>query len=236
MIIKDHPVQKLLTPTVLGEWYDATHLSGMGFLRLQLQHPYRLEALSYKKVSVLPERVTSYFVQYTDPDVRTKLLPNELVYLRFNVDQNLIYKGVSPLRYVKDMVAQDKSITQFTIANMVKNGGGLIFMPEDETTMSEEEHRGLKSLLSNAFRGLRAGATEVISQKLKLIELKGAIQSLHVKELRHTPEERICAVFGVPPVLANLGTGLETTQNQRNNYASPSGICRNNNKTKTRKS
>tara|TARA_Y100000310_G_scaffold47500_3_gene44083 strand:- start:6331 stop:7659 length:1329 start_codon:yes stop_codon:yes gene_type:complete len=62
------------------------------------------------------------------------------------------------------------------------------------------------------FQGDQRGDVMVTSGRIKIDTLDVDIAKLNIDKLRQIPEERVCAVIGIPAAVVGFGTGMEQTK------------------------
>ena len=227
--IDNHPIIGQLKALMLGALYDATYLTGDGILAIERNTvgvPTNLCYISYKSLRIRRHRMTvgreSQFITVyeersldTGASQRKLYSEDEVFHLRWQIHPKAPWRGRSPLETVLGSVYTD-AIAETYIGSMLYNSGvpGLIIMPaeNDAQNLSEELAHKIKNQFDSGFNATRAGRTAVMGERYEITELRGAAQRISISDVRHVPEERICAVSGVHPALASLGTGIEGTR------------------------
>ena len=227
--VDNHPIIEQLYALMLGALYDAAYLTGDGILaigRNSVGIPEDLCYISYHSLRIRRHRVTNgtttvfttvYEERSMDPGASQLkyYTEDEVFHLRWQIHPKAPWRGRSPLETVVGSVRTD-AVAETYIGSMLYNSGvpGLIIMPgkDDKQNISEELAHKIKEQFDSGFNAARAGKTAVMGERYEVTEIRGAAQRLNLSDIRHVPEERICAVSGVHPALANLGTGIEGTR------------------------
>ncbi len=225
----DHPLLEQLEPLMLGGLYDAAYFSGDGILAIErnaLGIPDKLCYISYRALTIRRHRVTNGKVtqhvtifeeRSLDPGMskRTYYSEDEVFHLRWQINPRAPWRGRTPLETVLGEIRTDAVAEAYT-GSMLYNSGvpGLVVMPaeDDPQSLDEELAQKIKRQFDAGFSATNVGRTAVLGERYEITEVKGAAQRLNIAHIRHIPEERICAVSGVHPALANLGTGIEGTR------------------------
>ena len=164
----------------------------------------------------------SHFVYRPDSTKEAQHLPIEdVVYLPFGLDPNNVRRPRSPLASVMREIFTDEESAQF-LANLLRNYGvpPLIFTPEPSAAntnappITPEMLDKMKVQLAQKFGGDNRGEVMVSGVPMKVTKAGYSPTDLNLDKLRLLPESRVCAVLGVPAIVANLYLGnLHSTYN-----------------------
>lgn len=138
------------------------------------------------------------------------LHPDDVIHLRMGVDPNNTRKGANQLRSLYREIFTDQEAGEFT-SQILANLGvpGTIISPDGDVGITQDEADAVKAKYDRKFGGDGRGGTLVMSGKTKVSVLTWTPEQLNLEMLRRIPEERICAVLQVPPIVAHLGAGLD---------------------------
>ncbi len=120
-------------------------------------------------------------------------------------------KGLSPLKSVLREVCTDNEAATFSAA-LLRNLGvpGLIVSPKSGTNPpTAAQARAMKEALQEQTTGDRRGETIVPTLAVDVTQLGFSPEDIVLDKIRDIPEERICSVLGIPPVVVGLGAGLQ---------------------------
>ena len=235
----DHPILKILAdpnrdiiqswPQFLLDLIIIYFAEGVCIIRIQTDEqgmPIGFEAVSQARIKTRNKRVLIDGVVVED---ESTLIP--LVYRygsghsiqRYGPQQWFYYAGNSPM---DDVIPEspllpaslylylDKATVESAYGRMKSPVLGLVY---DQTaaggnlTLSKKQQDALDKQLDEA-RGLGAGKPGVFTGLGKPMELQGPHQSFQFNNVHALAEERISAIFGLPPSVLQLGTGLEQTK------------------------
>ncbi len=152
------------------------------------------------------------FYEYS-PDGRTTFfLPEDIIHLKIGLDPTDHRLGFAPLKGVLREVFGDDEASRFSAAllgNMAVPG--VILSPKDPTDIGpdEDEAEGMKEAYQERFGGTERGKPLVMTSAMDVQVVSFSPEQMDFKALRRLPEERVCAVLGVPPIVAYLGAGLD---------------------------
>jgi len=141
----------------------------------------------------------------------TKIDPADVVHFRYGLDPQNTRKGLSPLRSLMREIWTDEESANFTAA-LMKNLGvpGVVLSPEStDARPNAEQAKEMKEAFMSKFGGDRRGEPMVLEVPTKVQVLSFSPEQMLLRELRRVPEERVCAVLGVPAIVVGLGAGLE---------------------------
>lgn len=144
------------------------------------------------------------------------LAPEEMIHLRHHVlDPMNERKGISPLKAALRDICTDNESASYT-ASLLRNAGvpGALICPEGasgperELVFERRQREELASLWRSKFTGDRRGEPFVAPVPMKVMPFSFNPQQMLIDKVTERPEERICALLNIPPVVLNLGTGL----------------------------
>ena len=144
-----------------------------------------------------------------------KVVPLEIedvVHFRYGLDPRNIRLGLSPLGSAMREVFTDDEAANFTAA-LLKNLGipGLLVNPKEGGVMPEDKE-AVKEWFKTKFAGDRRGEPLVMGGPTEIKQLGFSPTELDLGKLRQIPEERVCALLGIPAAVVGFGTGLEQTK------------------------
>lgn len=140
--------------------------------------------------------------------VRTK----DMLHFRHGLDPHNHRRGYAPLKTVLREILGDEEAGRFS-TGLMRNFGvpGVILVPDEYDGLGpdEEQAEAIKSTYQERFTGSRRGEPLVLTNRMKVETVSFSPSELDFKTLRRLPEERVCAVLGVPAIIAQLGAGLD---------------------------
>ena len=137
--------------------------------------------------------------------------PGDVVHFRYGLDPQNTRKGFSPLRSLMRELFTDEEAANLT-ASLMRNLGvpGVVLSPEStDARPNAEQAKEMKEAFMSKFGGDRRGEPMVLEVPTKVQVLSFSPEQMLLRELRRVPEERVCAVIGVPAIVVGLGAGLE---------------------------
>jgi HK97 family phage portal protein len=140
-----------------------------------------------------------------------KVLPEDIVHLRYGLDPDNPRKGLSQLAPVLREIFTDNEASNFGAA-LLKNMGvpSVIISPTSEdVAITKEKAEAIKKRFKDAVTGDNRGEPLIMSAGVRVNTVSLSPQQLDLKMLHRLPEERISAIFGVPAIVAGLGAGLD---------------------------
>jgi len=152
--------------------------------------------------------------EYSPFGVPMRVEVEDVVHLRFGIDPRNVRLGLSELHSLLREVFTDDEAAAFT-ATILGNAGvpGLaVFPATPDVTMSEQDKRDTKEYLKHAYSGDRRGEPLVMTAPMKVEQFGFNPQQLDLAKLREIPEERVCAVIGIPAAVVGFGSGLAQTK------------------------
>ena len=125
------------------------------------------------------------------------------------------YFGQPPLRPGARATTLDNAATDF-VDTTLRNHAMPNVLIETESEITDALHKRLRSKWREAFGGRHRGEPAFLQKGMKVHQLMMTLKDLEFPDLREVSEARICAVFGVEPVL--VGTKLGLTHNAYKGY------------------
>jgi HK97 family phage portal protein len=155
------------------------------------------------------EYISHYLYQVDGRQVR---LPREdVVHFRNGLDPSNYRLGLSPLASVLREVVTDNEASTYA-ASILRNMGvpGIVITPKnDDAVLLDGDAEAIKRKFMARFTGDERGKPLVMSVPLDLHFPGFSPSDLMLDKVRDIPEERICAVLGIPPSVVGLGAGLD---------------------------
>ncbi len=136
----------------------------------------------------------------------------DVVHFRNGLDPRNIRLGLSDLGSAMREVFTDDEAANFTAA-LLKNLGipGLLINPKESGVMPGDKE-AVKEWFKTKFAGDRRGEPLVMGGPTEIKQLGFSPAELDLGKLRQIPEERVCALLGIPAAVVGFGTGLEQTK------------------------
>lgn len=136
--------------------------------------------------------------------------PEQVVHFRYWIpDMADNRKGRRPLTAVRREVYADNKASEVAAAMLRKPRPSGILMPDGEAEVLEDHLRHIKQAASEATSAENAGSILALGGGTKFVQLSFSPKDLALDEARRKPEERVCAVFQLPPVVVGIGAGLD---------------------------
>jgi len=170
----------------------------------------RLGFLRPDRVEIKPgaKREDDIFV-YTIGTTKRYIERKDVIHFKLPNPKNDFY-GLSPIEVIAREGDLDQRMTDFASA-FFKNAGvpfGLLTVPGATT---EEEKKQIRSRWRRAFQGIKKWfQLLILNQESAKYQALGLSQKdMEFESTRKQVESRICAAFGVPPILVGALVGLE---------------------------
>lgn len=150
--------------------------------------------------------------EYTPNGKPLILSVEDVLHLPLNIDPDNPRKGRSPLTPLFAELFTDQEAAAFTAA-LLKNMGvpGVILTPDPsaEGGPNEEQSEHIKELYKAKFGGDNRGEPMVIPGPMKVEVVSFSPEQLSLEKVRLLSETRVCAVLGVPAIVAHLKAGMD---------------------------
>jgi HK97 family phage portal protein len=165
---------------------------------------------------------TSYLTHYEFKVGQREIdyAPEDIVHFREGMDPTNLRKGFSRFRAGLREVFVDNEAA-LHVASILRGipVAGMVMSPDPSAykdgniSLTREQADEMKALATSKFTGDRRGEPMIHSIPLKVQELGSYLSKLDTRDIRRIPEERIAALFKIPPGVVKLGAGLD-----RNTY------------------
>lgn len=218
-VIVNHPVYQIIWPVWQSYNYaiiDVLIREGNAYFLKQRSSSGRLTGLSYIAPGMIfieqnqNGLISGYRVKTA---MGSEFFPaDEILHLRWLQDRHQPQLGISPLKSLSDLLIADNQSVQSTAA-LISNLGilGLIISPDDELggQFDQEQIDLLRRQIQSEYSGRRRGLTAVFNRKVRIQTLTPDMSKFATDWITSLTEERICAVFGINPIVLYLGSGLD---------------------------
>lgn len=236
--VKDSPIIDLLENP--NGWYDLpalmsgwiiSELAGRGGMSWTYKH----RSGSGKLVGL--EYIPHFVVRpWTNPDsdnfldswkVSTQggyldVKPEDMLVQRFGPINPLRPQlSVGPLEAVLMDIGTDKQAASYT-ASLLRNVGvtphlispAIKDLQGVEIEFGQAQADQIEAKWSEKITGENRGRPLIMPIPVSVESLSFSPQDMNLEALRNVSEERVCAALGIPPVVLNLGTGLQQSNNR----------------------
>lgn len=171
--------------------------------------PFQLWNINARLIK--PIGTASEFISYYEYRVNGKLIKlpiEDIIHFRMGEDPDDPRLGFSALRSVVREIAADNSASLYSGA-VLKNGGmpSLLFAPKTGS-MTPENAEYLLSKWKQKYSKEKSGLVGFLPEAMDLLTLGFSPDKMAITESRKTPEERICSVLGISPMVLGLSAGL----------------------------
>ena len=158
----------------------------------------------------LPEEFIDYYC-YSVPGLNPVLIkPSEVVHFRFGNDVENPRMGLSPLKSAVREIYSDSEAANWT-ASLLKNAAvpGLIVSPDSQLPIKPGDVEEVRAYFDESYTGDNRGKPHVMRGPTKLMQFGFSPEQMNLKDIRRLPEERVCALLGIPAIVAGVGAGLD---------------------------
>jgi HK97 family phage portal protein len=227
-IERDHPMAQLIrnpNPFYSGHLLEMATLinlvlNGNAYwlkVRNRMRGPVQLWYVPYWMMQPkAPDDGSAYISHYaySPLGVPIRVEVEDVVHLRYGIDPQNIRQGLGLLTPLLREIFTDDEAAAFT-ASLLRNAGvpGLVVSPASESaTVSETDKKDVKEYLKQAFSGDARGEPLVMTGPTRVEQFGFDPQKLDLARLREIPEERVCAMLGMPAAVVGFGSGLAQTK------------------------
>jgi len=227
-IVPDHPMAELIrnpNPYYSGHVMQMATLidvvlKGDGYwlkVRNRTRAPIELWYAPWWMMSPkAPDDGSAYIshYEYSPLGLPIRVEVEDVVHLRYGLDPRNIRCGLGQLTPLLREVFTDDEAAAFT-ATILGNAGvpGLVVSPaESGASVTEVDKQDTKEYFKKAFGGESRGEPLVMTGPTRVEQFGFSPQQLDLAKLREIPEERVCAVLGIPAAVVGFGSGLAQTK------------------------
>jgi len=168
--------------------------------------PLEMYVLHPAAVRVLPDKfkyIKGYLYKPGGASVEYPLSPDQMLYMKYP-NPNSEYEPLSPLSAAKDDIILDLNALAYNKA-LFKNRAIPAYALKTEQELEAVHIRRLKKEVAQLFGGAgKAGKTMVLEKGLEWQKIQLTPDEVQWLEGRKMTREDICAVYGVPPVIAGI--------------------------------
>jgi HK97 family phage portal protein len=216
------PDEKMNGAAFLARWLVMLHVTGTFRARIyrnDLKLPARLVPVlpPARLVPVVSLRAGTppLYYEYQDVGVREDVAAEDVFEDKF-FDPRDEYNGLAPLAVALGAVDMDAAQTEYVRA-FFDNGGvpsGVIQVKN--TTLKDDEAEGILArwMRKYARSSYMRGAPAVLDENAEYQRIGSNLDELESADLTERAEARVCAPFGVPPVLVGSLVGLKHQNNR----------------------
>ena len=156
------------------------------------------------------EGMVAYYEYDPGDGEKVKINKKDIVHWKWMVDPERPWRGMGAIEAAAKDVDSDVESTRYIYA-LLKNDAiprvAVTLVEGDELTPAKAERLGAEWM--EKYSGENRGRPAFLEAGMTIQRLGMNMQELSMEALKEVPESRICAAFGVPPVIASLLVGLK---------------------------
>lgn len=156
--------------------------------------------------------VSHYEYRPVGSSAAIKLAPRDVVHFRaIALDPRNPRLGLGSLRPLLREISTDEQAANFSASILRNMGvpGGLISPKDASSVLKPEDKAEMKQYMQTEFTGDNRGQWMVATIPTEVKQFGFDPASLMLANLRDVPEERVCALLGIPAAVVGFGTGLQ---------------------------
>lgn len=141
---------------------------------------------------------------------REEVDPLEIIHFRQGIDPENTMKGLSRAKSIMREIMTDTEASQYNYS-ILKNMGimGFWISPSKDDEFNPNAREEIQKQAIEQTGGKNRGKPAVFSRKIEVNQFGNTPDKMQVRDIVKTPEERICAIFRIHPMVVGLGAGLE---------------------------
>ena len=193
------------------------NLYGNAYARMERDKagiPIALHYIPYKSVEVKQNDVNGLITHYEikkKNGVKLRVPRRNMIHLRRGMSPANTALGVSPLKPLMSEVWVDIVAGNYT-GDLLNNWGvpGLVVSPEPNgPPLSPMKADEIREYVNRNYGTGKRGSTLTLTHPMKVVHIAFSPSDMDLSMIRNLSEERVSAVFGIPPAIVGFGTGLE---------------------------
>lgn len=190
---------------VTGNAYAMRERNASGrIVSLRLLRPDRVE------VKIGRDGRVAYY-EYTIEGVRYDLLADDVAHIKLPNPYDDVY-GLSPLQVASKYVNLDTATVTFLRSYFANAGVPAGILKVNRRLNSQAEADSARAKWRSSFSGNRGWhGLAVLDEDASYQQVAPNLKEMDTSTMTRVTETRICAVFGVPPILLGLEAGLESS-------------------------
>ncbi len=222
--VPDHPAGRLVTNP--NPYYSGDHLWSItvsDFVRegnaywAKARNRYgRVSELWHLPVSAVTPKWPvdgSEFVAYYEYRVNgglQRLAREDVIHFRNGADPANERLGISPLKAGLREIVSDNQATTYTAA-ILRNSGSSpgVFSPKETTDVDDKTRASFLAAWRKRFTGENAGQPMLTDGQWDFTKTSFTPEEMALDRLRTVPEDRICALIGLSPMVVGLTSGAQ---------------------------
>ena len=161
------------------------------------------------RVAIQPSERGVHKYTYEIDGNEYELDPNDIGHMSLPNPSGDVY-GLSPLHVLAKTVNLDMSMTDFAKAYFMNAGVPSGLLKVKRRLNNQEEATRIRAKWRSSFGGARnAHSVAILDDDAEYQAMADAPEKMALRDLHDLTESRICAVFGVPPILISANVGLQ---------------------------
>lgn len=190
---------------VTGNAYAMRERNASGrIVSLRLLRPDRVE------VKIGRDGRVAYY-EYTIEGVRYDLLADDVAHIKLPNPYDDVY-GLSPLQVASKYVNLDTATVTFLRSYFANAGVPAGILKVNRRLNSQAEADSARAKWRSSFSGNKGWhGLAVLDEDASYQQVAPNLKEMDTSTMTRVTETRICAVFGVPPILLGLEAGLESS-------------------------
>lgn len=152
--------------------------------------------------------------QYSIGGQRYEVSPENVIHFRNGIDPRNTRKGISKIEPLLSEIFTDEEAASWVAALLLNRGiPGVVISPEKGMPeMDNDMREAMAAKFIEKTTGARRGSPLVTSGAIKVDTFGFNPGEMDLGDIRNTPEERVCAMLGIPAAVVGFGTGLQQTK------------------------
>jgi HK97 family phage portal protein len=152
----------------------------------------------------------SEFISYYEirsDGVPYQVAKGDIIHFRYGLDPRNHRIGLAPVRALLDEVMSDEAAIYYS-KNILGKGGippYFLWPKANSDSIYTIDQAKVKEALMSSTSGANAGTPGVFSAPMEIGQVGFTPQQMSLKETHDTPEERLCAVLGIPALVLGFG-------------------------------
>lgn len=141
-----------------------------------------------------------------------KVMPEDMItFPLFGLDDDRPYKGRDVLKAAAAQIVTDNKVSQYSGAIMDKPTPSMMVAAKGARQPQQQDADRLQKEMSESLGGRNAGRVLVTTFEADVTPFGFSPDQMAVTTISEASEARVCAIYGIPPTVLQLGAGMKSS-------------------------
>lgn len=166
-------------------------------------------------VSIKTRANDSRLVEYYEVNQSVGMLrvdPSDMItFPLFGLDDDYPYKGRDVLKAAAAQIVTDNKVSQYSGAIMDSPNPRMMLAAKGARQPNKDDADRLQKEMSESLGGRKAGGVLVATFEADVTPFGFSPDQMAVTTISEASEARVCAIYGIPPTVLQLGAGMKSS-------------------------